>query len=181
MDIGLIGGPNHGSFVPCGTARRACAKPARPRRHRSSRSEGAMVATSAAASSTKVVIFVAASRSRSSKRPASVAALVETSSVQVRCAIWWAMVQPSAGVERAQSAASSGATRRSRSAHSASKSASSVSRSAMTTAWQRAEINASTRACIYHQPKISRCTPPTTRPSAAPCRYSSQASCSTEA
>src|SRR5437764_389860 len=110
IEAALIGGPYQGSFCPSGTASSAFASSSRPSRQSSRSFSGGLRAPSAAASSMCRGPTASMCSISACHRSGCAAAISAWPSVQARCAIWWAIVQPSAGVARAQSAAGRSAT-----------------------------------------------------------------------
>ncbi len=156
MEGTAIGGPYQGSRVPWGASARACHSRSRPVRQRSSSSAGGSAAPSSAPSSTKVSGAAAALSTSAANASGAVAASRAARSVQARCAIWWATVQPGAGVARDHHSWPDSATRRSSSSLSLRRSsstgrASDTERSPRGTvvclgAWQRSQKQASVLA-----------------------------------
>jgi hypothetical protein len=87
IDAALIGGPNHGSFLPSATRPSSSCRRARVSRQSASISAGGVVASCSAPASTKPVGLVAASARTSPKAASSVTAISDTRSVHHRCAI----------------------------------------------------------------------------------------------
>ncbi len=123
MEATLIAGPYQGILVPSGASRSTFSSRCRPSRQRASRASGAWAATKAsAASSTNASGAARALATSSPNRSGSVAASRATSSVQLRWAIWWAMLHRSAGVGPSQSGPSNAPTRSSSSSPSSRRS-----------------------------------------------------------
>lgn len=123
IEATLIGGPYQGSLAPAGWAASARCSASRPSRQRARSTAGGSFAPSSAASSTKVSGVARACRAARAKASGSVAESSACRSVHSRWAIWWATVQPAAGVGCAHRPAGSPATSASSSSLSALRSA----------------------------------------------------------
>ena len=117
-----IGGPYHGIRSPSGSSSTSRSRSARPCRQRVSSSAGGSWAPAWAPASTRLSACAAALRTALPNSSGDRTASNAWSSVQARWAIWWATVQPSAGVGVAQPAGPRSATSPSRDAPSSARS-----------------------------------------------------------
>lgn len=131
MEAADMGGPYQGNRAPAGAFRRASDSASRPARQSASNRSGGFSAPSWAPLSTKSPGAASAFSTSRANASWSVTASVEEWSVQARCAIWWATVQPGAGVGSVHRCGLNPATSRSSSSLSARRSSSTGVGSAM--------------------------------------------------
>lgn len=122
MEAVAMGGPYQGKRAPGAAVRSASARAARPSRQAVSSAAGSCFAPSSAPSSTYRSGAASACSTSALNPSSSVTAARAARSVQFRCAIWWAIVQPGAGVARRQPSGLNSATRASSSSLSSRRS-----------------------------------------------------------